>query len=118
MEVCTYNKSKELLAQGVSFQRFQERNVEQEKMEKRRMLPYHMQIPLDHLDAAHLISAMLLESPNILIQQQNPSHRRLISKALRKHLDQMDRNVFQTPPETTREYVFDLVLVTHSTQSV
>eukprot|EP00396_MALV-II-16_sp_LP-1_P000097 gene97-226_t len=46
MEICTYNKSKELLAQGVSFQRFGERDVEREKAEKRRQLPHHMQIPL------------------------------------------------------------------------
>ncbi|CAD7976253.1 unnamed protein product [Amoebophrya sp. A25] len=105
MELCTYNKSKELLAQGVAFQRFNERNPEQEKTERRRQLPYHMHIPLDHLDAAHLIAALLLEVPNILIQQNNPGHRRLISRALRKYLDALDKNIFQTPAETTREHI-------------
>ncbi|CAD7968416.1 unnamed protein product [Amoebophrya sp. A120] len=110
MELCTYNKSKELLAQGVAFQRFNERNPEQEKTERRRQLPYHMHIPLDHLDAAHLVTALLLEVPNMLLQQLNPGHRRLISRALRKHLDQMEKHVFQTPPETTREYILHAAL--------
>ena len=57
------------------------------------MLPYHMHIPLDQLDACHLIAAMLLEMPNICLQQRNPGHRRLVSKALRKYLDALDRNV-------------------------
>lgn len=110
MEVCAYNKSKELLAQGVVFQRYNERNPEQEKTERRRQLPYHMHIPTEHMDAAHLISALLLEVPNMMMQQLNPGHRRLISRALRKYLESMEKNLFLTPPETNREYILHATL--------
>ncbi len=105
MELCGYNKAKEFLAQGMGFVRYQDRNPEQEKMEKKRQLPFHMHVPLDYLDISHLISAMLLEIPNMLHQLYNPSHKRFISKALRRHLENWDKNMFQTPPETPREHV-------------
>jgi len=68
-------------------------------------LPFHMHLPLEWLDIAHLISAMLLEIPNMLHQLYNPSHKRFISKALRKNLENWDKNMFQTPPESNREHV-------------
>ena len=56
---------KELLAQGISSNRFHERDAKQEKLEKKRQFPFHMHIHLDVLEAVHLISAMFIEVENI-----------------------------------------------------
>ena len=79
-------------------------------MNRRRQLPYHMHIPLEHLDAAHLIAAFILEVPNMLLQQLTHGYRRLVSRALRKYLDSMEKNLFLTPPETNREYILHAAL--------
>lgn len=57
------SKSKELLAQGLLPQRQHERSAEQEKVEKQRLMPFHMHINLELLECVYLVSAMLLEIP-------------------------------------------------------
>jgi translation initiation factor 3 subunit C len=65
-----------------------------------------MHIPMEHLESAHLLSAMILEVPNMIRQQLNPSLRqRFISKALRKELEKLDRHLFKTPPEVMKENI-------------
>eukprot|EP00913_Durusdinium_trenchii_P034321 g32111.t1 len=47
MDVCQYNKGRELLAQGLSYAKNMERSQEQERAERQRQLPYHMHINLE-----------------------------------------------------------------------
>ncbi|KAF0688222.1 Aste57867_20092 [Aphanomyces stellatus] len=103
-EICTGSKTKELLAQGMASFRHQERNPEEERLEKRRQVPYHMHINLELLEVAHLTSAMLLEVPNMVLSRTQ-DRRRVLSKAFRKLLEFHDRLVFAGPPENTRDHV-------------
>ncbi|RHY04029.1 hypothetical protein DYB36_007429 [Aphanomyces astaci] len=103
-EICTGSKTKELLAQGMASFRHQERNADEERLEKRRQVPYHMHINLELLEVAHLTSAMLLEVPNMVLSRTQ-DRRRVISKAFRKLLEFHDRLVFAGPPENTRDHI-------------
>eukprot|EP01113_Clastostelium_recurvatum_P043155 TRINITY_DN708_c0_g1_i7.p1 TRINITY_DN708_c0_g1~~TRINITY_DN708_c0_g1_i7.p1 ORF type:complete len:1073 (-),score=341.18 TRINITY_DN708_c0_g1_i7:156-3374(-) len=104
-ELFAQNKIKELLAQGLGAVRYnQERNPEQEKIEKKRQAPYHMHINLELLECVHLISAMLLEVPNMAANAFDPK-KRVISKKFRSIMDYFDRLPFIGPPESTRDHV-------------
>ena len=108
-EICS-SRVRELLAQGVSMGRFSDKTPEQEKAEKRRQVPYHQHINLDLLEACHLISAMLLEIPNMAAasvagEGANSRRSRPISRSFRKYHDMYDHQVFTGPPEQTRDFV-------------
>lgn len=106
-DICS-GRARELLAQGVSTGRFSDKTPEQEKAEKRRQVPYHQHINLDLLEAAHLISAMFLEVPNMAAQgvdDSNSRRTRVLSRTFRKYHDIYDRQVFTGPPEQTRDFV-------------
>jgi translation initiation factor 3 subunit C len=86
------------LAQGVSSGRFNDKSADQEKAEKRRQVPYHQHINMDLLEACHLISAMLLEVPNMAANTvetdvSNNRRTRVISRTFRKFHDQYDHQV-------------------------
>eukprot|EP00972_Heterocapsa_arctica_P025616 3769264-Heterocapsa_arctica.AAC.1 len=68
-----------------------DRTPEQERAERLRQLPYHMHINLEVLESAHHICAMLLEVPNLAMQSIDPNNKRVISRVLRKALEQYDK---------------------------
>ncbi|KAF9951833.1 Translation initiation factor 3 subunit c [Mortierella alpina] len=97
---------KELLAQGLSLQRYGSASPEQEKLERQRQLPFHMHINLELLECAYLTCSMLLEIPAMASAGANPEGRKkVISKPFRRMLDYNSRQVFTGPPENTRDHI-------------
>ena len=61
LDIQSSGRAKELLGQGLLLRSLQERNQEQEKVERRRQVPFHLHINLELLECVYLVSAMLLE---------------------------------------------------------
>jgi translation initiation factor 3 subunit C len=106
-DIFTTQRVKELLAQGVVHQqRFQASlTPEQEKAERQRQLPFHMHINTELLEAAFLVSSMLVEIPLLASIDSEEQKRKAISKPFRRLLDFADRQVFTGPPESTRDHI-------------
>ncbi|KAJ1540177.1 Eukaryotic translation initiation factor 3 subunit C, partial [Cladochytrium tenue] len=115
-ELSSSGRVKELLAQGFQPQRYgSEKSAEQERLEKLRMLPFHMHINLELLECVYLTCAMLIEVPN-MAKHAHDARRRIISKPFRRMLDFNSRQVFtgivltvteqsKGPPENTRDHI-------------
>ena len=104
MEVCGNKKEKELLAQGLSWRNMRDRNLEQEAQEKRRLMPYHMHINLELLDAVYLTSAMLLEIPSMASMEFDAKYA-AHSRQFRRLTDIYAEQVFTGLPENTKDHV-------------
>ncbi|KAH7888776.1 eukaryotic translation initiation factor 3 subunit 8 N-terminus-domain-containing protein [Phlebopus sp. FC_14] len=105
-DIFATQRVKELLAQGVHQQRFQAQlTPEQERAERSRQLPFHMHINTELLEAAFLVSSMLVEIPLLASIDSEDQRRKAISKPFRRLLDFADRQVFTGPPESTRDHI-------------
>jgi len=103
LEIFSSQKPKELLAQGI--QRFSQNTPEQELIEKRRLLPFHLHINLELLETAFLVSCMLQEIPLLASLDTEEQKRKACSKPFKRLLDQADRQTFMGPPENTRDHI-------------
>ena len=79
------------MAQGIS--RIPDKPIELEKEEMKRQIPYHMHINLQLLDCIYMISAMLLEIPNIA-ENQFLVNKKVISKNFKKLIETYDLKAF------------------------
>lgn len=104
VDIQSGGRAKELLAQGLLLQRQHERTPEQEKIEKRRLLPYHMHINLELLECVYLVSAMLIEVPYMAAHEMD-ARRRMISKNFHHVMRMSERQALTGPPESMREHV-------------
>lgn len=97
-------RQKELLAQAV--QRYTSSlSPEQELIEKRRLLPFHMHLNIELLEAAYLTSCMLVEIPLLASVDTEEQRRRIASKQFKRLLDIADKQAFMGPPENTRDHI-------------
>ncbi|CDU16927.1 eukaryotic translation initiation factor 3 subunit C, putative [Plasmodium yoelii] len=104
VEICSQNKHRELIAQGISTLKNQEKTIEQERTEKRRLLSFHMHISIELIECVNNICAMLLEVPN-LAKHSYESKKDIISRQFRRFLDIYDKQIFNSPPENNREII-------------
>lgn len=109
-DICAQGKAKELLAQGIVWRKPYDRDEAKENVERRRLLPAHMHVDLELMEAMHLTSAMLLE---IASQQQysqlgedeQQQQQWVISRTFRRYLDAYERSIFTGPPENIRDHI-------------
>jgi len=104
----TVARLRELLAQGIVQQRGHEKSVEQERLERNYQIPYHMYLPVDFIEMAHLIAAMVIEVPSLTraeAQNEAPQKRKIYSRVFQHFLRNSIRQAYPSPPENTRDYI-------------
>lgn len=91
----------ELLAQSVSRK---DRTPGQERDDRKRQVPYHMQIKSNIVEAVYFICAILLDIPLMAMNPLDP-HKNTHSKYLKRVLDSNERNLTVGPPESVKDYI-------------
>ena len=81
--------------------RFHDRTIEQEKIEKRRQLPYHMHFNLELLESIFLVCCIFIEVPKMTGSKIHQS--RIYSKSFTKLIDIYEQQTFNGPAENVRE---------------
>ncbi|KAG8810894.1 Translation initiation factor 3 subunit c [Serendipita sp. 401] len=104
-EIFSTQRVKELLAQGLHQQRYTTLTPEQEKAERTRQMPFHMHINTELAEAAFLVASMLVEIPLLASLDTEEARRKAVSKSFRRLLDHANRQVFNGPPENTRDHI-------------
>lgn len=94
-------RTKELLAQGLTQSRFNDRSAEQEKIDRRRQLPHHLHINLDLLESIFLVCTMLLEVSELLNSKKATSHSRYFLRIV----DYYNRQLFMGPADNARDTI-------------
>lgn len=103
LDIQILGKARELLAQGLPI-RHQERTAEQERLERRRQIPFHKHINLDLLECVYLVSSMLLEIPDVAANEFSV-RKKMISRLFYNQLRKSEEQPLVGLPETTREHV-------------
>lgn len=103
LDIQILGKARELLAQGLPL-RHQERTAEQERLERRRQIPFHKHINLDLLECVYLVSSMLLEIPDVAANEFSV-RKKMISRLFYNQLRKSEEQPLVGLPETTREHV-------------
>jgi translation initiation factor 3 subunit C len=105
-ELYNSGRVKELLAQGIQqHARHHERSAEQEAAERRRQVPFHLHINLELLEASYLISATLLQIPQIAAVGPAKALDRPVSKPLERLMKHYEKQTFVGPPENVRDHI-------------
>lgn len=103
LDIQILGKAREFLAQGLPL-RHQEKTPEQEKLERRRQVPFHKHINLDLLECVYLVSSMLLEMPDVAANEFSV-RKKMISRLFYNQLRKSEEQPLVGLPETTREHV-------------
>ncbi|KAI0986501.1 hypothetical protein GJ496_007797, partial [Pomphorhynchus laevis] len=108
-DIHAINKAKELLAQGIQhIGRNVERNLEQEKLDRQRLLPYHLHINLEVLEFVYLLCAMLTDL-SYMAAPDFDNRKRIVSKQFYNQLRQTEKQPCYGPPDNMREHIFAAV---------
>jgi translation initiation factor 3 subunit C len=104
-DIFATQRIKELLAQGLHQQRYVTLSPEQEKAERARQMPFHTHINTELAEAVFLVASMLVEIPLLASLDTEEAKRKNVSKSFRRLLDHANRQVFNGPPENTRDHI-------------
>lgn len=100
-EICSHARMKELLAQTALLRQGPEKEPTQEAVLRSRLIPYHMQISVEDIEAIHLVCAMLQEVPHMALTRNDPKARP-ISRAFHRQMDLFSKY----PPENAKDHIY------------